>query len=388
MSAGAGLAEQVHQALLAHHPSPATAAADEVAVMVRDHAPLLAAGDVETIARTVLHRVHGLGALEPFFADPAVSEIMVNGPGPVWLEREGQLVRTDVHLDMATLNHVVERVVAPLGRRLDRASPFVDGRLADGSRVHVAVPPLAVDGPYLTIRRFGRSPVPLSAVTTPGCAALLHWAVRSRANVLISGGTGAGKTTLLNTLARCIGTHERVVTIEDAAELRLGAGHVVRLESRPAMADGPAEITIRELVRNALRMRPDRIVVGEVRGPEALDMLQAMNTGHEGSLSTCHANGPSDAVSRLETMVLSGAVNLPIAAVRSQIAAAIDLIVHIERGADGTRRVVAIAEPSRDASGLLSLRSLAGTAGLNALPNRPVRRRTISAPQTNWLEDS
>ena len=243
-------------------------------------------------------RVEGLGPLEPLLADPTVTEVMVNGPGPVWIERDGRLERVDVALDNATIGLLIERVVGPLGLRVDRASPLVDARLADGSRVNVVVPPLAIDGPCVTIRRFGTRRITLDEVCPPGVAALLAWAVRARCNVVVSGGTGAGKTTLLNALAAAIPAGERVVTIEDAAELRLPGDHVVRLESRPPNAEGAGAVDIRELVRNALRMRPDRIVVGEVRGPEALDMLQAMNTGHEGSLSTCHANGPADALRR------------------------------------------------------------------------------------------
>ncbi len=255
------------------------------------------------------------GPLEPILADPEVTEVMVNGPGRVWVERAGRLERVPVALDTPAIEHLIEKVVAPLGLRVDRSSPLVDARLPDGSRVNAIVPPLAVDGPCLTVRRFGARAIPLAAFAAPSVVALLAWAVAARLNVLVSGGTGAGKTTLLNALAGCIPPGERVVTVEDAAELRLPGEHVVRLEARPANAEGAGEVRIRELVRNALRMRPDRIVVGEVRGPEALDMLQAMNSGHEGSLSTCHANSPDDALRRLETMVLMGDVGLPLAAV-------------------------------------------------------------------------
>ena len=237
----------------------------------------------------------GKEAIEPFLRDPSVSEIMVNGPGPVWIERRGRLETTNTILDTETIELLIEQTVAPLGRRIDRSSPMVDARLPDGSRLNAVVPPVAVDGPYVTIRRFSVRPVPLEEFAPPGVVAALRWAVGARCNLVVSGGAGAGKTTLLNALAASIPQGERVVTVEDAAELALGSDHVVRLEARPVDADGVAPVTIRQLVRNALRMRPDRIIVGEVRGAETLDMLQAMNTGHEGSLSTCHANSPADA---------------------------------------------------------------------------------------------
>jgi pilus assembly protein CpaF len=262
----------------------------------------------------------------------------------VWIERDGRLECTELQLDRATIEHLVERVVGPLGLRIDRSSPLVDARLPDGSRVNAVVPPLAIDGPYLTIRRFAVRAIELADACTPPIAELLRDAVRARRNVVISGGTGAGKTTLLNAMAAHIPSSERVVTVEDAAELRLPGVHVLRLEARPANAEGAGEVSVRDLVRNALRMRPDRIVVGEVRGAEALDMLQAMNTGHDGSLSTCHANSPADALRRIETMVLTGNVALPLAAVRDQLASAIDLVVQVARDATGARRVVSVAE--------------------------------------------
>jgi pilus assembly protein CpaF len=262
----------------------------------------------------------------------------------VWIERSGELRATDVHIDLATIELLVERVVAPLGLRVDRTSPLVDARLPDGSRVNVIIPPLAIDGPCITVRRFGTRAIPLGELCTPEVAEMLEGAVTARANRIVSGGTGAGKTTLLNALAAAIPDGERIVTVEDAAELRLPGRHVVRLEARPANADGVGAVTVRALVRNALRMRPDRIVVGEVRGAEALDMLQAMNTGHEGSLSTCHANSPADALRRVETMVLMDAADVPLAAIREQLVSALDLVVHMARQADGSRRVVAVAE--------------------------------------------
>jgi pilus assembly protein CpaF len=272
--------------------------------------------------------------------------------------------------------------------RVDRSSPLVDARLRDGSRVNVVVPPLAIDGPCITIRRFGARPIPLEEVAPPGVAAFLRWAVRARGNVVVSGGTGAGKTTLLNALAGCIPAGERVVTIEDAAELRLPLEHVVRLEARPPNAEGAGEVRVRELVRNALRMRPDRIVVGEVRGSEALDMLQAMNTGHEGSLSTCHANSPADALRRIETMVVSGSGALPLAAVREQVAAAVDLVVQVARVDGGRRAVVAVDEVvalgDQPGTGPLVVRRLASPDRLLALPARPARA-AVEAPDPAWV---
>jgi pilus assembly protein CpaF len=342
----------------------------------REEAPLLAERDVAEVVDRVAARVGGLGPLEPLLADPSVTEVMVNGPDRVWIERGGRLERVAVPIDAATITHLIERVVGPLGLRVDRSSPLVDARLPDGSRVNAVVPPLAVDGPCLTIRRFGARTISLASACPPGVAPLLAWAVRARLNILVSGGTGAGKTTLLNALAAEIPAGERVVTVEDAAELRLPGEHVVRLEARPANADGAGAVAVRDLVRNALRMRPDRIVVGEVRGAEALDMLQAMNTGHEGSLSTCHANSPADALRRLETMVLGGSVALPLAAVREQVDAALDLVVQVARRPDGSRGVVEVAELTADDPA--RVRRLAGPAGLVSLPRRPAR--ALDAP--------
>ena len=333
---------RVHARLLADAGEGALA--DRVSALVDEEVPLLGAALRRRLVAGVLADVCGLGALEPLLGDPDVTEIMVNGPGRVWIERRGALLRVPVDLDTAAIEHLIEKVVAPLGLRVDRSSPLVDARLPDGSRVNAVVPPLAVDGPCITVRRFGARAIPLAEFAGPEVAALLAQAVIARRNIVVSGGTGAGKTTLLNALAACIPPEERVITVEDAAELNLPREHVVRLEARPANAEGAGEVRIRDLVRNALRMRPDRIVVGEVRGPEALDMLQAMNTGHEGSLSTCHANSPDDALRRLETMVLMGEVQLPLAAVRSQLEAALDLIVQVARRADGGRRIVAVAE--------------------------------------------
>ncbi|MEA2901884.1 MAG: pilus assembly protein CpaF [Actinomycetota bacterium] len=380
---------RVHARLLADGPRGRLP--ERVTELVAGESPLLAPADQARMVREVLAEVCGLGPLEPILADPNVTEVMVNGPGRVWVERAGRLERVPMVLDTPAIEHLIEKVVAPLGLRIDRSSPLVDARLADGSRVNAIVPPLAVDGPCLTVRRFGARAVPLAAFAPPAVVALLAWAVGARLNILVSGGTGAGKTTLLNALAGCIPDGERVVTVEDAAELRLPGEHVVRLEARPANADGAGEVRIRELVRNALRMRPDRIVVGEVRGPEALDMLQAMNTGHEGSLSTCHANSPDDALRRLETMVLMGEVGLPLAAVRAQLETALDLIVQVARRPDGTRRIVAVAEVVEQTGWAASdgrepprTRPVADGAGVIALPARPPRAPACPSPDPGW----
>ncbi|MEO6987177.1 MAG: ATPase, T2SS/T4P/T4SS family [Aquihabitans sp.] len=316
----------------------------DITAAVRQADPLLGGAAVHEVVDRVRARVSGLGPLDALLADEAVTDVLVNGPGPVWVERHGRLERTGIELDRATIDLLVERIVAPLGRRVDPVTPVVDGRLADGSRVHVVVPPVAVDGPCIAIRRFATRRIDLSEVAGPPAVRLLQWAVRARANVVVAGGTGSGKTTLLNALAAAIPAHERVVTVEDAAELRLPLEHVVRLETRPPSVEGTAAVTTRELVRAALRMRPDRLVVGEVRDHTALDMVQAMNTGHDGSLSTIHANGCDDALRRLETLVLMAGIGLPLDAVRDHLAVAVDLIVHIARDVDGRRRVVEVAE--------------------------------------------
>jgi pilus assembly protein CpaF len=327
---------------------------------IRAAAPLLGDDAVEAVGARVLARVVGLGPLQPFVDLPDVTDVLVNGDGTVWVERAGALARVDLVLGAAEVRQLIERIVGPLGRRVDRSSPLVDARLPDGSRVHAVIPPLAVDGPCLSIRRFSVRPVPLAAFAEPPVVAFLRWAVTTRRNLLVSGGTGAGKTTLLDALAGELPPGERIVTIEDAAELRLPGEHVVRLEAREANTEGVGAVSIRDLVRTALRMRPDRIVIGEVRSGEALDLLQAMNTGHEGSLSTCHANGPADALRRLEVMVLLSGLDLPLLAVREQMAAALDLVVHVERCRDGTRRVTAVDEVDAelDAPGRLVTRPI------------------------------
>ncbi len=347
----AAVADRVRARLVADVDPAATVDRGLVARLVHEEAPLLDAQTAQDTVAAVLADVSGLGALEPLLADDEVAEIMVNGPGTVWVERRGELVCTNVRIGAPELDHLIEKIVGPLGLRVDRSSPAVDARLPDGSRVHVIVPPLAIDGPYLTIRRFRDRAIPLEGFCASDVAAFLRAAVGDRRNVVVCGGTGSGKTTLLNALAGAIPPGGRIVTVEDAAELRLEQDHIVRLEARPANAEGVGHVPIRELVRNALRMRPDRIIVGECRSAEALDMLTAMNTGHEGSMSTCHANSPTDALRRLETMVLLAGEGLPLDAVRDQVHAAIDLIVEVTRVAGGERRITQVAEVAQPGGG-------------------------------------
>ncbi|MBA3305685.1 MAG: CpaF family protein [Thermoleophilaceae bacterium] len=351
----------------------------QVSALVEREAAALSEAEREVLCDRVLLLTTGLGPLEPLMADPAVDEVMVNGPDSVWVERGGRIERAGAAFESEeALLHAIERILAPLGRRVDEASPLCDARLADGSRVNVIVPPLSLSGPCLTIRRFRREGFSLrdlvSNGTLPGPGAeLLALAVAARASILVSGGTGSGKTTTLNALSGAIPGGERIVTIEDAAELRLRQAHVVRLEARPASLEGRGEVTIRQLVRNALRMRPDRIVVGEVRGGEALDLLQALNTGHDGSLSTVHANSPEDALRRLETLALMAEVALPHSAVREQVAGAVDLVVHQARNPDGSRAVRSIAEVVR----------VAGGAGTREL----LRDHRVTAPRDSRLAE-
>ena len=321
------------------------------------HELSLAPGEVDRLVEAMLDDALGAGPLEPLMRDPDVTELIVNGPADVFTERRGVLRREPVRFDdEAHLRHVIERIVAAVGRRVDESSPMVDARLPDGSRVNAVLPPVAVDGPLLTIRRFAAGGLSIEQLVESGSldrahASLLAEAVGGRLNVVVSGGTGTGKTTLLNAMAAYIGRDERIVTVEDTAELRLAQAHVARLESRPPNVQGAGAIDLRALVRNALRMRPDRIVVGEVRGPEALDMLQAMNTGHDGSLTTVHASSPADAMRRIETMVLMAGLELPHDVVREQVVAAVDVIVHVGRSADGHRRVRSIEGHDRAADG-------------------------------------
>jgi pilus assembly protein CpaF len=336
---------------------------EAVRELVKEDAAVLEPSTRQRLCELILREAVGLGPLEELLADPAVEEVMVNGHERVYVERRGRIERTDVsYASEDALRDAIERVLTPLGRRVDGLSPMVDARLEDGSRVHVVIPPLAVDGPTMSIRRFSavrpdpRELVELGTLTAE-LRDQLEAAVGARRSILVSGGTGSGKTTLLNALSAFIYPEERVITIEDAAELRLRQPHVVRLESRPANVEGRGRVTIRELLRGALRMRPDRIVIGEVRGGEALDLLMALNTGHEGALSTVHANSPEDALRRVETLALMAGVGLPHEAIREQLGRGLDLVIHLARLSDGSRRVVEVAEVVRTA-GSVGVREL------------------------------
>ena len=346
---------------------------DPQSLRVRVHAELherlskepgISREDRERIVGELSDDILGHGPLERLLDDDTVSEIMVNGAHDIWVERAGRLHKTPVRFtDESHLRRIISKIVAQVGRRVDEASPMVDARLPDGSRINATIPPLSLTGALLTIRKFSKERLDMDALVkrgslTPETVDLLQRCVQARLNILISGGTGSGKTTLLNALSASIPDDERILTIEDAAELQLVQRHVIRLEARPKNIEGEGEITIRDLVRNALRMRPDRIVVGEVRGPEALDMLQAMNTGHDGSITTVHANTPRDALARVETMVLMAGYELPLRAIREQIASALDLVLQIERMNDGTRRLVAITEVQRMESDVITLQDL------------------------------
>ncbi len=320
--------------------------------------------DRARIALEITDDILGHGPLERLLADDTVTEIMVNGPHDIWVERQGRLHETSVQFnDEWHLRRIINKMVAQVGRRIDEATPMVDARLPDGSRVNAVIPPLSLTGPLVTIRKFSRKRLTLDDMIKLGTLSqetieFLERCIRAELNMLISGGTGSGKTTLLNALSTAIPDDERIVTIEDAAELRLNQRHVLRLESRPKDLAGENDVPIRELVRNSLRMRPDRIIVGEVRGAEALDMLQAMNTGHDGSLSTIHANSPRDALARVETMVLMAGYDLPVRAIRQQVSAALDAIIHLERLEDGSRRVTSITEVQRMESDVITMQEL------------------------------
>jgi pilus assembly protein CpaF len=313
----------------------------------------IALADRERLIEEITADTLGHGPLEPLLDDDTITEVMVNGPDEVWIERQGRLYETTVRFnDVAHLRRIINKIAGQVGRRIDESSPTLDARLPDGSRINAVLPPLSLSGPLVTIRKFSRRRLDLGDLVRLGtlnsdAVEFIEICLQAELNILISGGTGSGKTTLLNAMSTAIPDGDRIITIEDAAELRLNQNHVLRLESRPANIEGEGQVTIRDLVRNSLRMRPDRIIVGEVRGAEALDMLQAMNTGHDGSLSTIHANSTRDALARVETMVLMAGYDLPVRAIRQQVASALDLMVHLDRLPDGSRRVSAITEVLR-----------------------------------------
>ena len=317
---------------------------------IKDNPFAIPLGDRERLVEELISEILGLGPIEPLLKDPSVTEVMVNGPDSIYIERKGRLQKTDVRFrNTEHLMHIIDRIVTAVGRRVDESSPMVDARLADGSRVNVIIPPLSLIGPCVTIRKFSKDVLTVDKMIEFGSfdqrmAEFLEDCVKGRLNIVVSGGTGSGKTTLLNVLSSYVPATERIVTLEDSAELQLKQDHVVTLETRPPNIEGEGEVTMRDLVRNALRMRPDRIIVGECRTGEALDMLQAMNTGHDGSMTTAHANSARDALSRLETMVLMSGMELPLRAIRSQIASAVDIIVQIARLRDGSRKIINIAE--------------------------------------------
>lgn len=347
------LAEQIHARICERSGADVLTPSrleSEITELLGQLAPLTTRDEAARVSEEVKARVDGLGPLHWLAADPDVSEIMVNG-GAVWVERRGVLERSEVWLEHDDILHLVRRLAARAGRRIDGVHPSVDVRLRDGSRLHAIVPPLAVDGPCVTIRRFCPRRLSLTELGSPDVVELLELAVRARKSIVVAGGTSSGKTTLLNALGAVIDPHERVVTIEDAAELSLPGDHIVRLETRRA-SEGAPGVGLRELVRNAMRMRPDRIICGEMRGAEALDLVQAMNTGHDGSLSTVHANGPSGALRRIETLMLTADAELPLPAIREQLAACIDLIVVVQRHADGARLIESVnAVPDQPTQG-------------------------------------
>ena len=366
-----GVRERLERALLVRLREAADGRprADQLGALLRETAAaervVLSSGELRALERYFDDRFFGLGAIAPLLRDERVSEVMVNGTRGVWVERDGRVEATPIRFrDAEEILVLIERLVAPLGRRIDLAQPLVDARLPDGSRVHAVIPPIAIQGPVLTIRRFSARPLDPDDLVRLGTAsaATMAWlvdAVRARRSILVSGGTSSGKTTTLNALAFAIGDEERIVTIEDAAELRLPQPNVVGLETRPPSVEGIGAVDTRTLLRNALRMRPDRIVIGEVRGGEALDMLQAMNTGHRGSLTTAHANSAYRALLRLETMALMAGLDLPLPAIQEQIRRGIEIVIHQERGPDGRRRIVEIAELEPESADRYTLRPIA-----------------------------
>lgn len=389
--AEAGIRRSVHEAFLAE----ATAATGEplpvgvrLGQLIHEMAPLLSRARHEALLSELIDDVTGLGPLEPLLERPDVSEVMVNGPDRVFVERSGSVERVPVEIDGAAILRVVDRVIGPLGLRLDRSSPVVDARLPDGSRLHAVIPPVAVDGPYVTIRRFAVRALPLAAFDPGAAGPFLVWAARAGWNLVVAGATSTGKTTFLDALAGEIPPAERIVTIEETAELALRQPHVVRLEARPANSEGAGAVTVRDLVRTALRMRPDRIVVGEVRGGEALDMVQALATGHDGSLSTVHAGSAAEALARIETLALLGSP-VPVAALRGQIASSVDGIVHLARAAAGERVVSCVAEvvPNDRRLGAVPLFERSGGAVIatGRRPRRPARRPGAPSPAPEWF---
>ena len=331
---------------------------------IKDNPFAIPLGDRERLVEELISEILGLGPIEPLLKDPSVTEVMVNGPDSIYIERKGRLQKTDVRFrNTEHLMHIIDRIVTAVGRRVDESSPMVDARLADGSRVNVIIPPLSLTGPCVTIRKFSKDVLTVDKMIEFGSfdqrmAEFLEDCVKGRLNIVVSGGTGSGKTTLLNVLSSYVPATERIVTLEDSAELQLKQDHVVTLETRPPNIEGEGEVTMRDLVRNALRMRPDRIIVGECRTGEALDVLQAMNTGHDGSMTTAHANSARDALSRLETMVLMSGMELPLRAIRSQIASAVDIIVQIARLRDGSRKIINIAEVTGMEGDIITLQDL------------------------------
>lgn len=331
---------------------------------IKDNPFAIPLGDRERLVEELISEILGLGPIEPLLKDTSVTEVMVNGPDSIYIERKGRLQKTDVRFrNTEHLMHIIDRIVTAVGRRVDESSPMVDARLADGSRVNVIIPPLSLTGPCVTIRKFSKDVLTVDKMIEFGSfdqrmAEFLEDCVKGRLNIVVSGGTGSGKTTLLNVLSSYVPATERIVTLEDSAELQLKQDHVVTLETRPPNIEGEGEVTMRDLVRNALRMRPDRIIVGECRTGEALDMLQAMNTGHDGSMTTAHANSARDALSRLETMVLMSGMELPLRAIRSQIASAVDIIVQIARLRDGSRKIINIAEVTGMEGDIITLQDL------------------------------
>ena len=386
---------RVHLRLLADPDGRASSAhrADDalrgaLAELLRAEAPLLPRPHHEQLLGELLDEVAGLGPLQPLFGDHGVTEVMVNGPNRVYVERAGRVHSVDLALDAATILRLVERIIGPLGLRLDRASPIVDARLPDGSRLHAVIPPLALDGPCVTIRRFVGDRIDVASFgAPPSVTAFLAWAVANGANVVVSGGTSAGKTTLCNALGAHVPADDRVVTIEETAELQLPIPHVVRLEARPPNAEGAGAVPVRALVRAALRMRPDRIVVGEVRGGEAFDLLQALNTGHDGSLTTVHANGVDAVVDRITGLVLMAGTGIPVAAAQLQLAAAVDFVVHVARR-HGARRIETVGEVRRHRERVEVASIFATVDGaLRAVgaPVRPLRRPDAPSPDAAWF---